>query len=289
MLLVCPLLLKSCDHFNIVYLNFLSLLSGALFVIWSSNNCKTSIVDFHRSCPNCSYNLCLSCCRDIFQGSLPGSVKAFICKCPNRRKACVFEKELSEMKSLCALTQSCCNKYLGSSRLSPSWKAPDGNGGIPCPPTEFGGCGDSLLDLSCVFPLSWTKELEISAEEIVGCYELPETLDAFSCCSLCLGMDHEVNGIKQLQEAATREDSNDNLLYCPTVAEIHSDNLEHFQKHWGKGQPVIVRNVLQGTSDLSWDPIVMFCTYLKNNAAKSENEQATDCLDWFEVSFYRSI
>ncbi|KAF2305053.1 hypothetical protein GH714_001391 [Hevea brasiliensis] len=117
------------------------------------------------------------------------------------------------------------------------WKVPDGSG-IPCPPTEFGGCGDSLLDLSCVFPSSWTKELEISAEEIIGWYELPETLDVFSRCSLCFGMDCEVNGIMQLQEAATRENSNDNFLYYPTVMDVHSDNLEHFQKHWGKGQPV---------------------------------------------------
>ncbi|KAF2303455.1 hypothetical protein GH714_018510 [Hevea brasiliensis] len=186
------------------------------------------------------------------------------------------------MKSVCVSKWNYGNKYLESSVLLPSWEVPDGNG-IPCPSTEFGGCGDNLLDLSCLFPSSWTKELEISAEEIVGCYELPETLDVFSHCSLCLGMDCEVNGIMQLQEAATRENSNDNFLYYPTVVDIHSDNLEHFQKHWGKGQPVIVRNILQGTSDLSWDPIVMFCTYLKNNAAKSESEQAADSLDWFEV------
>ncbi|KAF2305077.1 hypothetical protein GH714_001623 [Hevea brasiliensis] len=136
--------------------------------------------------------------------------------------------------------------------------------------------------VSCNKKCCWTKELEISAEEIIGWYELPETLDVFSRCSLCFGMDCEVNGIMQLQEAATRENSNDNFLYYPTVMDVHSDNLEHFQKHWGKGQPVIVRNVLPDTSDLSWDPIVMFCTYLKNNAAKSENEQAADCLDWFE-------
>lgn len=243
-------------------------------------------MDFHRSCPSCSYSLCLSCCQDIFQGSLPGTVKAHMCKCPNRRKACVSGKQLSEMKSGCISKRNYGNKYLESSMLLPSWKLPNGNG-IPCPPTEFGGCGDSLLDLSCLFPSSWTKELETSAEEIVGCYELPEALDVMSRCSLCLGMDSDVYGITQLQKAATRENSNDNFLYYPTVVDIHGDNLEHFQKHWGKGQPVIVRNVLQGTSDLSWDPIVMFCTYLKNNAAKSENEQAADCLDWFEVSIKR--
>ncbi|KAJ6292449.1 hypothetical protein OIU78_024594 [Salix suchowensis] len=246
------------------------------------NNCKTSIVDFHRSCPECSYNLCLSCCRDILHGGVHGSVKTRLCKCPNGRKACISGKQLSEMKSLCATKFSYDSKYLGST-FSPCRGAADHNGGIPCPPRKFGGCGDSLLDLSCIFPSCWTKELEVSAEELVGCYELPETLDVRSCCSLCVEMDCESNGIEQLQEAAAREDSGDNLLYYPTIMDVRSDNLEHFQKHWGRGQPVIVRNVLQSTSDLNWDPIVMFCNYLKNNAARSQNEQATDCLDWFEV------
>ncbi|XP_052308474.1 lysine-specific demethylase JMJ28 isoform X3 [Populus trichocarpa] len=247
------------------------------------NNCKASIVDFHRTCPDCSYSLCLSCCQDIFHGSLHGSVKGLLCKCPNGRKACISGKQLSEMKSLCATKLSYGSRFLGST-FSPCQGAAHCNGSIPCPPREFGGCGGSLLDLSCIFPLSWTKELEVSAEELVGCYELPETLDVCSSCSLCVGLDCETNGIEQLQEAAAREDSSDNLLYYPTIMDIRGDNLEHFQKHWGRGQPVIVRNVLQSTSDVSWDPMVMFCNYLKNNAARSQNGQATDCLDWFEVN-----
>ncbi|KAJ4837741.1 hypothetical protein Tsubulata_015334 [Turnera subulata] len=247
------------------------------------NNCKTSIVNFHRSCPNCSYNLCLICCHDIVHGSLPGNGKTHLCKWPNKRKACISSKQVSAMKSLCHLNHSYGSKYRDSSTSSPRWKASDGSGCIACPPTEFGGCGDSLLDLMSVFPLNWTEDLEINAEEIIGCYELPEPSDVSSPCSLCVGMDCEDNGMKQLQEAAGREDSNDNYLYYPSVLDIRGDNLDHFQKHWGKGQPVIIRNVLHGTSDVSWDPIVMFCTYLKNNAAKSENELASDHLDWFEV------
>ncbi|KAI3850961.1 hypothetical protein MKX03_036441, partial [Papaver bracteatum] len=36
------------------------------------NNCKTSIVDYHRSCPNCNYYFCLTCCREIRDGSFQG-------------------------------------------------------------------------------------------------------------------------------------------------------------------------------------------------------------------------
>ncbi|XP_073264793.1 lysine-specific demethylase JMJ28 [Populus alba] len=167
------------------------------------NNCKASIVDFHRTCPDCSYSLCLSCCQDIFHGSLHGSVKGLLCKCPNGRKACISGKQLSEMKSLCATKLSYGSRFLGS-KFSPCQSAAHCNGSIPCPPREFGGCGGSLLDLSCIFPLSWTKKLEVSAEELVGCYELPETLDVCSSCSLCVGLDCETNGLssckKQLQE-----------------------------------------------------------------------------------------
>lgn len=201
---------------------------------------------------------------------------------------CTSGVRILEKKSLRTYKEGYGSTYFDSSAASPSWKPPDGTAGILCPPMEFGGCGDSFLDLRCVFPSCWTKELEINAEQIVGCYELPETIDMSSCCSVCTGMDHEVDGTKQLKVAAIRENSNDNFLFYPTLMDVQGDKLEHFQKHWRKGQPIIVRNVLEVTSDLSWDPIVMFCTYLKNSSLKSENDggavEETGCSDWFEVS-----
>nr|XP_034902475.1 uncharacterized protein LOC118039783 [Populus alba] len=208
------------------------------------NNCKASIVDFHRTCPDCSYSLCLSCCQDIFHGSLHGSVKGLLCKCPNGRKACISGKQLSEMKSLCATKLSYGSRFLGS-KFSPCQSAAHCNGSIPCPPREFGGCGGSLLDLSCIFPLSWTKKLEVSAEELVGCYELPETLDVCSSCSLCVGLDCETNGLssckKQLQEKILAI----TFYIYPTIMDIRGDTLNTFRSTGAEGQPVVVRNVLQ--------------------------------------------
>ncbi|XP_044955740.1 uncharacterized protein LOC123406318 isoform X2 [Hordeum vulgare subsp. vulgare] len=40
------------------------------------NNCRTSIVDFHRSCTKCSYDLCLICCRELRLGRCPGGAAA---------------------------------------------------------------------------------------------------------------------------------------------------------------------------------------------------------------------
>ncbi|CAL5392510.1 unnamed protein product [Camellia sinensis] len=42
------------------------------------NYCKTSVVDFHRSCPNCFYDLCLTCCREVRDGHLQGGGKEVI-------------------------------------------------------------------------------------------------------------------------------------------------------------------------------------------------------------------
>ena len=42
------------------------------------NNCRTSIVDFHRSCPDCDYDLCVTCCCEIRDGHLQGGQKEVI-------------------------------------------------------------------------------------------------------------------------------------------------------------------------------------------------------------------
>lgn len=196
------------------------------------------------------------------------------------------DKQLSRKK----LSKQNSGRCLASSASLTHLKACNAIGRISCPPSEFGGCGNSVLDLRCVFPFSWIKELEVSAEEIVCSYEFPEAFDTSSGCSLCLDMDHKADGIEYLQEAAVREDSNDNYLYYPTLRDVHNDNLEHFQKHWGKGHPVIVRDVLQTKSDLNWDPLVMFCTYLERSITRYENTndslEANNCLDWCEVGVF---
>ncbi|KAL6971452.1 hypothetical protein U1Q18_031129, partial [Sarracenia purpurea var. burkii] len=69
----------------------------------------------------------------------------------------------------------------------------DDDGNMICPPMAFGGCGDGLLDLRCIFPYSWTRELEISAEKMVCSFDFSESLDGSSSCSLCKGMDDKAD------------------------------------------------------------------------------------------------
>nr|AGN12868.1 putative protein binding/transcription factor/zinc ion binding protein [Leavenworthia alabamica] len=131
--------------------------------------------------------------------------------------------------------------------------------------------------------LELTSKLEISAEEIVSSYDLPEILDKFSGCPFCLGMETQsTSRDSDLKEASKRrEDRTSNFLYYPTLMDFQQNNLEHFQTHWNKGHPVIVRSVLKGGSRLNWNPVAMFCSYLTNKNSKTGNN--TDYMDWFEV------
>ena len=145
--------------------------------------------------------------------------------------------------------------------------------------------GRNNLSLRSLYSLELTRKLEISAEEIVSCYELPEILDRYLRCPFCPGREKQSGNSNDnhLKEASRRcEDVTGNFLYYPTAMDFQQNNLEHFQTHWSKGHPVIVRSVLKGGSSLNWDPVAMFCNYLRNSNRKTGN--TTDCMDWFEVS-----
>ncbi|PIN00777.1 hypothetical protein CDL12_26718 [Handroanthus impetiginosus] len=247
------------------------------------NKCKASIVNYHRSCPNCSYNLCLSCSHELFQHSLNEGFKLRSCK---KKKICssgvdpLLKQNISRQNSG-GLPQV-------STVSLQNWKTNE-DGSIPCPPTEIGGCGDSLLDLRCTFPFKWIRDLEAKAEEILCSYDFPETADVSPCCALCNDIGNN-NGEFKPRELSRRIGFNDNYLYCPTAKDLHQESLEHFQSHWGKGHPIIVRNALRSNTGLSWDPVIMFSSYMENKSSEPCNEdgmKATNCLDWCEVEIDR--
>ncbi|KAH1049861.1 hypothetical protein GLYMA_08G060200v4 [Glycine max] len=217
------------------------------------NHCKTPILDLHRSCPSCSYSLCSSCCQELSQGKASGAMNSSVFKRPDKMKPC----SASENHTLEERATSIGN--LTDTSVLPEWTNGNGIDSLSCPPTELGGCGKSHLELRSVFPSSWIKEMEAKAEEIVCSYDFPETSDKSSSCSLCFDTDH--------------------------VMDISGDNFEHFQKHWGKGHPIVVQDALRSTSNLSWDPLTMFCTYLEQSITRYENNKnlLESCLDWWEV------
>ncbi|KAL9254536.1 Lysine-specific demethylase JMJ27-like protein [Drosera capensis] len=71
--------------------------------------------------------------------------------------------------------------------------------------------------------------------------------------------------------------------------ELTADAIEHFQRHWIRGEPVIVRNVMDKTSGLSWEPLVLWWAFRETGAKgklqeETRNVRALDCMDWCEVN-----
>jgi lysine-specific demethylase 3 len=169
----------------------------------------------------------------------------------------------------------------------PEWKAnPDGN--IPCPPKQRGGCGTALLELRRIYKANWVAKLLNNAEDLTRNYT-PLDVDITEKCSLCQLNLFEGKINPDVRRAAFRDDSKDNFLYSPNAVDISDDEIEHFQRHWMRGEPVIVRNVLAKTSGLSWEPMVMWRALRETGSkAKFKEEtqsvKAVDCLDWCGVS-----
>lgn len=93
------------------------------------NNCNTSIVDLHRTCPSCSYDLCLTCCQEIREG-------CFLGDCADD------DRNLHE------------------------WRATE-TGDIPCPPKERGSCGNNRLELKCLFGENQVEQIMREVENLV--------------------------------------------------------------------------------------------------------------------------
>jgi len=239
------------------------------------NNCNTSIVGFHRNCAVCEYDLCLTCCGELRDGLQPGGISAESSNQQYTKRLQVARDENKENAEQ--------RGQLDSAPL-PDWSVnPDLS--IPCPPSQRGGCGNDFLDLKCMPPGSdWIANIEEKAQEVARNCNFPESWRDSKPCSVCFESDPELSD--NLRRASSRYDGSDDYLYCPTVRDVNGATLEHFQKHWRRGEPVIVRNVLDNTTGLSWEPMVMWRAFreTKNkNLTETHSVFAIDCLDWFSV------
>lgn len=165
------------------------------------------------------------------------------------------------------------------------WKAKN-DGSIPCPPKELGGCDGPFLNLKCLFPEKLLSELEERADRIVRSKIFAKAIEKRVRCP-CWDHSGKIR-TQDMREAANGKGLSDNYLYCPVATGIKEDDLLHFQIHWAKGEPIIVTDVLQLTSGLSWEPLVMWRALRekKHNCQGKDVHyavRAIDWLDWCEV------
>ncbi|XP_062217925.1 lysine-specific demethylase JMJ26-like isoform X2 [Phragmites australis] len=255
------------------------------------DKCRTSIVDFHRSCSKCSYDLCLSCCRELRQGLTPvGDVTSGkVTSLPDAGGKEDLHHGSSDDKVASQEPSDGHNDMLIDSAVPSEDHTPNlrqwrvnNNGSIPCPPNEFGGCGSSLLELKCLFEEKFIVDLLEKANSVVNNGTMLEL--GGSKCS-CFTESSDMNDATS-RKSACRENSHDNHIYCPTARDVQNGSLDHFQEHWLKGHPVIVRDTLALTSGLSWEPMVMWRA-LREKRDKKKDERlsviALECLTWCEV------
>ncbi|XP_051195769.1 uncharacterized protein [Lolium perenne] len=255
------------------------------------NNCRTSIVDFHRSCNKCSYDLCLSCSRELRDGLSPGAAAAsgMVLTQPGVEGKEGLQHESSDDNVPSQNLPNGQDDVLMVSAAPVEDSAPglrqwrvNSNGSIPCPPIALGGCGDCILELKSLLEESVISDLLENASSVVSKEGMLEV--GGSKCSCFTDSGEMSNGTSQ--KLACRDNSSDNYIYCPNARDVQNGALDHFQEHWLKGQPVIVRDVLELTSGLSWEPMVMWRA-LREVKDKDEHErlvvEALECLLWSEV------
>ncbi|KAK6797556.1 hypothetical protein RDI58_005258 [Solanum bulbocastanum] len=227
------------------------------------NFCRIPIVDYHRHCSNCSYDLCLSCCKDLRDATKlvqDDRGKQFLGRA-DCRETTSKEVKLS-------------NVHINILSKLSDWKA-DGNGSIPCPPKQYGGCSSSVLSLKRIFKMNWVAKLVKNVEEMV------------SGCNVCDSGDLENTSEGKLFQAAHRENGDDNVLYHPLSEDIRSQGIEDFRKQWSRGKPVIIKDIYDVSSMSNWDPIEIWRGVRETTEEKTKDDNRTvkaiDCFDGSEI------
>ncbi|CAI9086827.1 OLC1v1020745C2 [Oldenlandia corymbosa var. corymbosa] len=231
------------------------------------DHCSTSIIDLHRSCPSCSFELCLNCCREIREN-------AFLV----RQDTSLYryaDLGYDYMHGGDPSPTSCVMNDLEEQVEPPIQWGSNDDGNITCPPREIGGCGSHFLILKSLLEKDLMSNLEARAQFVLDNCRVPNTFASLDFCESVYPKDS--------RRASFRRGSTDNCLYCPDSNDtLMHDELFRFRNHWARGEPVIVQNVLEQTSGLSWEPMVMWralCEHKDTGVSSKMTEvKAIDCL-----------
>ncbi|XP_075523143.1 E3 ubiquitin-protein ligase JMJ24-like isoform X1 [Primulina tabacum] len=225
------------------------------------NSCRMPIIDYHRHCTKCSYDMCLNCCKDMRKASNPSEnveMKQITGESDDQVEVMMFEHiKLSDVKL------NLCRRY-------PDWKA-NVDGSIPCPKKEHGGCGSDLLTLKRIFKMNWVAKLVKNVEEMVN------------GCKVCNSDNLEKTGFDLTQCQDANREKDDNLLYHPSSQDVKDGGIGDFRMHWNKGKPVIIKEIF-GTSAMSiWDPMVIWSGIKETNEEKTKDaDKFVKAVDYFD-------
>ncbi|CAN0884875.1 Lysine-specific demethylase JMJ27 [Linum grandiflorum] len=242
--------------------------------------CKTAIFDYHRNCSECESDICLPCCREIRENNLRGNVpsvdmnyvdKGFDYLHGTAKNAKTPRRRLRQRLEVSSFEDGLQSKS--------GWKA-NGDGGISC------ACGSAVLQLKTLYSGNWVSKLVERAEDVVKGFDVvPDAPTAKKCACFNSKGDLEVQRDKVIK-ASSRNGSDDNYLFYPKAKNLTEEDFEHFRHHWMKAEPVLVSNVLEIGSGLSWEPSVMWRAFRQIKNEKHDtllDVKALDCLDWCEV------
>ncbi|WMV48200.1 hypothetical protein MTR67_041585 [Solanum verrucosum] len=246
------------------------------------NYCSEFIVDFHRRCSSCSYELCLTCCKELRNDNLQADASEVRMQYIYNGRDYLHGKgcSVASVKNgTCGGTTKVKIRDQTKVAMTSKWKSVE-NGAIPCPPKDMGGCSNGTLNLRCIFSENWISQLLLKAKEISQKCKVKEMYndsELHYSCSKSNGENGTYGG--KLRKAAARESSDDNYVFCPAAVDTRSANLRHFRLYLAKGEPVVVTNVHDNALGLSWEPMVMW-------RACRQTKKATDvlnCLNWCKL------
>ncbi|KAK4778647.1 hypothetical protein SAY86_006175 [Trapa natans] len=226
------------------------------------NICRIPIIDYHRHCANCMYDMCLHCCQDLREASKEGDAEVSL-----GNENSINESTEHPIKGF--------NLHINLKDKFPDWKV-GADGTLPCPPKKYGGCNYHALNLCRIFKMNWVAKLVKNVEEMVdGCTvnDSPEKLSV------------KVNNYS-LEQDSCREDG-DNALYCTTSEDIKTGGIDMLREHWSKGEPVIVTKIWDSSCTFTWDPIILWRGIHETTEERKQGDdrrvKAIDCLTNSEI------